>query len=72
MRLEKRASRASTLGNLGAGREDNSLDGLIEDLLETLLGEGRALHELESLDLLSHVDTLLVGDGSETLLAERL
>jgi hypothetical protein len=51
---------------------DNDADSLVEHGLETLLGEGRALHVLDGSDFLGHLHALLVGDGGLTLGTELL
>jgi hypothetical protein len=70
--LQERATTTSTLG-LGVilGGNDGT-DSLIENLLQTLLCEGRALHVANCLDFTSHILTLLRGDGRKTLLLEGL
>lgn len=51
---------------------DDARQSLVEDVLETLAGEGRALEVLEGTELLDHVVGLLVGDGRLAVLAEGL
>ena len=72
--LQEEATRALlllALLALGSRGRDHSANGLIEDGLETSLGEGRALHVLDGANLLDHLETLLVGDGA-LLLASKL
>lgn len=63
----------ATLLLLGLGRrgEDNT-DGLIKHILETLLGEGRALKILGSANILLELQALVVRDGGGPLLSELL
>lgn len=66
------ASTLLGLSFLDIRRGDNDADGLVEDGLETLLGEGRALHVLDGSNFLGHLHTLLVGDGGLALGTELL
>jgi len=49
---------------------EDSADGLVKDVLETLLCEGRALEVLDGVDFLCHLETHRVGDGLHALLLE--
>lgn len=69
--LEQRATTTTRLGDLGARRQDDGLDGFIEDLLQSLLGQCRAFHELDGLDLLCHVLSLLSCDWGQSFLSQR-
>ena len=74
-RLDELASRLLLLATLalalsGRGRDDGA-DGLVEDSLEAGLSERRALHVLDSANLLDHLKALLVGNG-RLLLASKL
>lgn len=53
-------------------RVKDSADGVIEDLLETLLGKGRALQIFKRVDLLRLGETLLVGDRAALVLLHEL
>lgn len=58
---------------LGLGlRAKHRADGLVEDVLEALLGEGRALEVLDRADLLRHGQPLRVRDGGELAVAQLL
>ena len=54
------------------GRQQDSLDGKVEDLLEALLRQRGALHIFDSLDLSGQLFALLSGDGREALLLQAL
>ena len=69
--LEERALATLLLLLLHRGVED-SADGLIKDLLETLLCERRALEVLVRVDLLGLCCALLVGDGAALVLLAQL
>jgi len=45
------------------GRAEDDADGLIKDVLQSLLGQGRALQVLGSSNLLGEPQSLLVRDG---------
>lgn len=62
----------STAGGLARVRHDDGLDSLVKDLLETLLGEGRALHVVVGVDLLGERTSLLGSDGGLVLLLETI
>lgn len=62
---------ASSLGLLlGGWRHDDSSDGLIKHVLQSLLRQGRTLHKLDGIDLFCLCHALLVRDGCLVLLAE--
>ena len=54
------------------GRAEDDADGLIKDVLQSLLGQGRALKVLGSSNLLGEPQSLLVGNGVCSLLVELL
>jgi len=70
-RLQEAASTTRLLLSTGTtlGGKDGT-DGLVEDGLETLLGQGGALEVLDGLDFLGEVQTLGVADGGELLLGQ--
>jgi hypothetical protein len=67
------ADEADTLllgGRLLVGRRNDSANGLVENVLETLLSQSRAFHVFDGLDLLRHLRALLRCDGRQLLLGE--
>lgn len=71
--VTKRSEEGTRPSLFGLGlRAQNGADGLVKDVLESLLGEGRTFQVLYGANLLGHCQALWVGNGGQLPLSELL